>query len=256
MVGLSLAYFSFRYRLPLSIRSTLYPLLGDKIYGPIGHFVDVFAIISCIFGVATSLGVGVMQINGGLNYMFGVSQSMTSHMLLIFIMTAITAMSVALGIDKGMKRLSEANIVIAVLLLVFILVAGSTTHLFDSLMTNIGVYFSSIVGRTFDLYAYQNTHGWMGRWTLFYWSWWIAWSPFVGMFIARVSKGRTIREFVGGVLFIPTGFTFLWLTVFGNSALNIEILHPGALSTVIENNLPGSLYEFLSYFPLLIFHHW
>lgn len=249
VVGLGLAYFSFRYRLPLSIRSALYPLLGDKIYGPIGHLVDVFAIVSCIFGVATSLGIGVMQINAGMHYLFGMGQTLSIHILLICIVTGIAALSVALGLDKGMKWLSNVNILLAVILLLFLLIVGNTTHLLDAFSENIGNYLDSFIGRTFNIYAYEDASQWMGKWTLFYWGWWIAWSPFVGMFIARVSKGRTIREFIWGVLFIPAGFTFLWFTVLGNSALSIEMLHPGVLSSVIQNNMPLSFYTFLSYFP-------
>uniref|UniRef100_UPI0013C36EC5 BCCT family transporter n=1 Tax=Facilibium subflavum TaxID=2219058 RepID=UPI0013C36EC5 len=219
IVGLSLAYFSYRHKLPLLPRSALFPLLGKRIFGPIGHAVDVFAILGTMFGVATSLGLGATQVNAGLAYLFNVPNDASVQTIIIVIITLIATSSVASGLDKGIKGLSNFNIILAVALLIFLLIFGNTTSLIQSFVQNTGNYLSTIVQKTFNLYAYQNKQGWLSGWTLFYWGWWIAWSPFVGMFIARVSKGRTIREFLVGVLFIPTGFTFLWLTVFGNSAI-------------------------------------
>ncbi|MDC0534948.1 BCCT family transporter [Francisellaceae bacterium] len=250
IVGLALAYFSYRHDLPLLPRSALYPLLKDKIYGPIGHVIDIFAIIGTMFGIATSLGFGATQVNAGLNFLFAVPDTSLVKCLLIVIITSIATISVALGLDKGIKVLSNFNIIIALFLLLFVLLFGDTTGLLRSFVQNTGNYLSSIVQKTFNLYAYEHKQGWLSGWTLFYWGWWIAWSPFVGMFIARVSKGRTIREFMIGVLFIPTGFTFLWLTVFGNSAINIAIQGSAAgLLSSAESNVPVALFQFLQHFP-------
>ena len=193
VVGLALAYFSFRQGLPLTIRSSLYPLIGERIHGPIGHAVDVFAVVGTLFGVATSLGFGAIQVNAGLEYLFDVPVGTGVQIALIAVITAFATVSVALGLDAGIRRVSEFNLILAVVLLVFVLVAGPTIFLLQTLVQNTGAYLSNLFSMTFNLYAYQPT-GWIGGWTLFYWGWWIAWSPFVGMFIARISRGRTIRQ--------------------------------------------------------------
>lgn len=250
VVGLSLAYFSFRHGLPLSIRSALYPLIGKKIYGKIGHAVDTVAVLGTLLGVATSLGFGVAQINAGINYLFGVEISTTVQVILIAVITMMATMSVASGLNSGIKHLSELNLFLAVALMLFIFIAGPTTLILGAFVQNIGAYASHIVSMTFNQYIYRGNSSWMGSWTLFYWAWWIAWAPFVGMFIARVSRGRTIREFVFGVLFVPVGFTFMWMTVFGNTALN-AIMHKGftSLSSAVSNNVAVALFKFLDLFP-------
>lgn len=250
IVGLVLAYFSFRHGLPLSIRSALYPLIGDKIYGKIGHTVDTVAVLGTIFGIATSLGLGVLQINSGLNYAFGIENSLINQIILIIIICSIALISVTLGLDAGIKRLSMLNLVLAFALLMFVLIFGPTFYILDSFVQNIGTYFSSIVQQTFNMYTYEKEASWLSSWTLFYWAWWISWAPFVGMFIARVSRGRTIREFVIGVLFVPVGFTFIWMSVFGNSALHL-IIEKGenALASAITNDVSIALFKFLEYFP-------
>ncbi|MBK2111727.1 BCCT family transporter [Francisella tularensis subsp. novicida FSC159] len=251
VVGLSLAYFAYRHDLPLLPRSVLYPILGDKIYGVIGHAIDIFAILGTLFGVATSLGFGAMQVSSGISFLTGIADTQNMQVLYIIIIVALASISVALGLDKGIKALSNLNIVLAILLLAFILFLGNTAGLIRDYIQNIGYYLSTIVNQTFNLYAYnQDNQQWLKKWTLFYWGWWIAWSPFVGMFIAKVSKGRTIRQFIIGVLFIPVGFTFLWMTVFGNSA--IEIVMTGKAQDLINaanNNIPVALFEFLQHFP-------
>ncbi|NCB13118.1 MAG: BCCT family transporter, partial [Erysipelotrichia bacterium] len=254
IVGLVLAYFSFRHGLPLSIRSALYPLIGDKIYGKIGHSVDTIAVLGTVFGVATSLGFGVLQINSGLNYLFEIPVGITTQIILIALITAIATISVILGLDGGIKRLSELNLYLAGFLLLFIFLAGPTFFLLNTLIQNIGSYLSNIVFMTFNQYSYDTTSSWMSSWTLFYWAWWIAWAPFVGMFIARVSRGRTIREFVIGVLFVPVGFTFIWMTVFGNSAL-YSIMNEGftILSTAVSADVSTALFKFLEHFPFSSF---
>ncbi len=253
VVAMILAYFGYRHDLPLTLRSALYPLIGERIYGPIGTAVDVFAIIGTVFGVATSLGFGVQQINSGLNYLFGVPQSTTIQLVLIVGTTMLATVSVLLGLDKGIKRLSEINIVLAVCLALTILAIGPTILLLQALMENTGVYLSEIVSKTFNLYAYDPTD-WLGGWTIFYWGWWISWAPFVGLFIARISRGRTVREFVIGVLLAPTLFTFFWMTVFGNSAIEL-ILNQGAgqLAVAVGKDESVALFKFFEYLPFTEF---
>jgi choline/glycine/proline betaine transport protein len=202
-----------------------------------------------MFGVATSLGIGAMQINAGLNYLFQVNISEVTQVLIIAVITGFATISVVSGLDAGIRRISELNIVLAILLLTFILLAGPTAQLLGSFIQNIGNYLSNMTSLTFNLYAYQPNE-WMGEWTLFFWAWWISWSPFVGIFIARISKGRTIREFILGVLLVPTGFTFLWLSIFGNSALFIELGGDGgAISAATLNQMPTALFVLLEQLP-------
>ncbi len=250
VVAMMLAYFSFRHGLPLTLRSALYPLIGDRIYGPLGTAVDVFAILSTTFGVATSLGLGVEQINSGLHYLFGVPKSQWVQIVLIGVTTLLATVSVVMGLDAGIKRLSEFNIVLAIALVLGILLLGPTVYLLQMFMQNSGDYLSSLVSKTFNLYAYEPTQ-WIGNWTIFYWGWWISWAPFVGLFIARISKGRTIREFVVGALTWPCMFTLLWMTVFGNSAIEL-ILVQGAqpLADAVQSDSSVALFQFLGYFPM------
>lgn len=250
VVGLSLAYFGYRYNLPLTIRSGLYPLLKERINGPIGHAVDIFAIVGTMFGIATSLGLGVSQINAGLSYLLGFPIGLEVQLPLIVGITALATVSVVTGLDKGVRILSEANLVVAVLLMMFVLVMGPTAQLFRDFVQNIGLYLDTLVLRTFNIYAYEPTP-WVDAWTLFYWAWWISWSPFVGMFIARISRGRTVREFVAAVLFIPAGFTFFWMTVFGNTAIFIDKgVAAGALGDAIAADISVGLFQFFEYLPL------
>lgn len=250
VVGLVLAYFSFRHGLPLSIRSSLYPLIGKKIYGKIGHTVDTVAVLGTLFGVATSLGLGVMQVNAGFNYLFEVEISTGVQIGLIIAITAMATISVVAGLDAGIKRLSELNLYLALSLLLFVILVGPTFLILGAFVENIGGYLSDVVNMTFNQHIYDGKTSWMSGWTLFYWAWWIAWAPFVGMFIARVSRGRTIREFVFGVLFVPVGFTFLWMTTFGNAALD-SIMNQGytALATAVSSDVSVALFKFLEFFP-------
>ncbi|MEX0957807.1 MAG: choline BCCT transporter BetT [Burkholderiales bacterium] len=250
VVALALAYFAFRHDLPLTIRSALYPLIGERIYGPIGHAVDIFAVLGTIFGVATSLGFGVIQVNSGLNYLFDVPSTIGVQIMLIAVITAIATLSVALGLDAGIRRISEFNVVLAVGLLAFVLVTGPTVFLLQTLVQNTGAYLSTLFNMTFNLYAYEPTT-WIGGWTLFYWGWWIAWSPFVGMFIARVSRGRTIREFVVGVLLVPVGFTFMWMTFFGDTAIHMIMIQGiSELADAVAADTSVALFQFLEHLPL------
>ncbi|MFL9841946.1 BCCT family transporter [Sphingomonas sp. ST-64] len=249
VVGLALAYFAFRRGLPLTIRSALYPLIGKRIYGPIGHAIDIFAVLGTMFGVATSLGLGVLQVNAGFAHLFGVPTGTLVQLVLISVITGLATLSVVLGLDRGVKRLSELNIILAGLLLLFVLFAGSTVFLLQAFVQNIGAYLGAVVQRTFRMYAYE-PNPWLGNWTLFYWGWWIAWSPFVGMFIARISRGRTIRQFVAGVLLVPVLFTFLWMTVFGNTAIALDFSGAAPIAQTVADNLPVALFESLEQLPL------
>lgn len=250
VVAMSLAYFSFRHSMPMTISSALYPIFGQRINGWIGHTVDTFAVLGTIFGVATSLGFGVVQINAGLNYLFDIPVAISTQMLLIAIITTIATGSVALGLDGGIRRLSIINMVLAIILLAYVLIMGPTVFLLQTLVQNTGMYISNLFSMTFNLYAYEPTD-WIGGWTLFYWGWWIAWAPFVGMFIALVSRGRTIREFVVGVLLVPVGFTIMWMTFFGNTALHLIMVQGMyGLAEAVSADTAVALFQFLQYFPL------
>ncbi len=250
VVALSLAYFAFRHKLPLTIRSSLYPLIGERIHGPIGHTVDIFAVLGTIFGVATSLGFGVIQVNSGLEYLLGVPNNQFVQIGLIAGITAIATVSVVLGLDSGIRRISELNMILAISLLVFVLIAGPTVFLLQTMVQNTGMYLSELFEMTFNLYAYEPT-GWIGGWTLFYWGWWIAWSPFVGMFIARVSRGRTIRQFIVGVLFVPVGFTFVWMTFFGDTAIHMVMVQGiTGLADAVAADTSVALFQFFDNLPL------
>ncbi|MGN8157531.1 BCCT family transporter [Salinisphaera sp. RV14] len=254
VVGLALAYFGFRRDLPLRISSALYPFIGKRIAGPIGNTVDVLAVFGTLFGVATSLGLGAQQVASGLNFLFSVPDSMFTQIVLICIITAMATTSVVFGLDAGIRRVSELNLWLAAALLLFVIVLGPTLYIFQSFTQNVGNYVSSLVDMTFNSYVYtggKDTRSFMSGWTLFYWSWWISWSPFVGMFVARVSRGRTIREFVGGVLLVPVGATFLWMSAFGDGALHM-VMAQGAtdLMSAANANVSTALFVFLQHFPL------
>ncbi|GAA0319832.1 BCCT family transporter [Psychrobacter aestuarii] len=255
VVGLSLAYFSFRHGLPLSMRSTLYPLIGDKIHGPIGHTVDVFAILGTLFGIATSLGLSVSQINAGLNYLLPdlIPVNTSVQVIAIVLITAAALVSVLAGMDKGVKRLSILNMVLATALMIFVFVVGPTIFILNAFMENTGSYLGNIVERTFSLQAYQLSD-WISNWTLFIFAWTIAWAPFVGLFIAKISRGRTIREFVLGVMLVPTFFTFFWFAVFGDTALHMIMIDGyESLITDVQNNQAIALFKLLENLPFTQF---
>ncbi|MFG3452337.1 BCCT family transporter [Stutzerimonas stutzeri] len=221
LTGLVLAYFSFRHGLPLSMRSALYPIIGERIYGPIGHVVDVFAILGTLFGIATTLGLSVTQINAGINYLWpSVPISINVQIIAIALITGLAICSVVAGLDKGVKNLSLLNMILAIGLMLFVFLVGPSIFILETFLQNTGSYLNNIIERTFNLQAYSRSD-WIGNWTLFIFGWTIAWSPFVGLFIAKISRGRTIRQFVFGVMFVPTMFTFLWFSVFGDTALHL-----------------------------------
>ena len=248
IVGLILAYFSFRRGLPLTLRSALYPIIGKKIYGPIGHAVDIFAVVGTVLGVATSLGFGVQQVNAGLNYLFDLPVSDTVQVFLIIGITGLAIFSVVTGVTKGLRWLSNLNMAVAAALTVFVLLLGSTLFLIQSWVQNIGNYiqaFPDLMLRT----APFTDDGWEGAWTIFYWGWWISWAPFVGMFIARISRGRTIRQFIGGVLIMPTLVSTIWFTVFGDSGI-LRQMEFGDMLVDGEVDTNTSLFQLLDTLPM------
>ncbi len=250
LVGLALAFFAFNKGLPLSIRAVFYPLFGERIYGPIGHVIDIMATIATMFGVATSLGLGVQQINAGLHHLFpAIPQHALVQMALIAGITALATWSVVRGLDAGIKLLSQINVVIAAALMIFVILFGPTLFILNAFVENIGSYFQHFPSLSTWNETYENTE-WQNGWTVFYWGWWIAWSPFVGMFIARVSYGRTIGEFIAGVLLVPALVTFLWLSTFGAAALEIDMFGAGGIAAAVQENLPVSLFVLLENFPL------
>ncbi len=249
LVGLALAFFAFNRNLPLSIRSAFYPLFGERIYGPIGNTIDIMATVATMFGVATSLGLGVQQVNAGLNHLLGVPQTLVVQLVLIAAITSIATWSVVRGLDSGIKVLSYANMFAAGALLLFVLLVGPTLFILNALVENVGYYVQQFASLSTWDETYEGTE-WQNGWTVFYWGWWISWSPFVGMFIARVSYGRTVREFIKGVLFVPTILTFVWMTTFGNSALDIELFGAGGIAAAVQENIPVSLFVLLERFPL------
>lgn len=253
LVGLVLAYFGFRYNLPLTLSSGLYPLLRDKINGPAGHTVNIFALCCTLFGLAPSVGLGSVQLAAGLHRLTGWDTSgLGVQLALISTVVILAGISAATGLGKGVRRLSELNLFLAVVLMVFVLFTGPTLFLLGAFGDNLGNYFSQFFNLTFRSFSYTPTHseGWLSGWTILYWAWWISWSPFVGLFIARISRGRTIREFITGVIIIPSLFTFIWMTVFGNTViwLDMNVAH-GALAAS-AGNVDALLFKFFEYLPL------
>jgi len=249
IVGLSLAYYGFSKKLPFSLRSIFFPVLGRKIFGKTGDIIDVIAVVATLFGLATSLGFGARQIATGLNYLFGVDPGQGTQISIIVIITLIATISVVTGLKKGVKFLSRLNLFIALIFLVSMLFLSDALSIIRIFVESTGQYFARFIELGTFSSAYVDS-SWQNDWTVFYWAWWIAWSPFVGMFIARVSKGRTVREFVLGVLLVPTLMTFFWISVFGGSALSLEMENPGLLSEIILSDSSTSLFVFLQEFPL------
>lgn len=242
MFGLMLCYFTYRKGLPLSIRSTLYPLLGERIYGPLGHAADLLAVFGTVFGIATSLGLGAQQMNAGLNYLLGFEISVSNQILLIAVISVIATASVLSGVNKGIRMLSELNMHLTILILALFVIFGPTAYLLGAFVTNIGDYLVHAV--ELGMWVDPDPKGqWQGWWTIFYWGWWIAWAPFVGMFIARISKGRTLREFVLGVLIAPTVLAAFWITMFGNSAIYIELFGGGGVTAAVNEDITMALFK-------------
>jgi choline/carnitine/betaine transport len=251
LIALALSFFAYNKNLPLSLRSVFYPIFGDKVFGALGDIIDTLAVLSCLFGLATSLGLGVQQVNSGLNYLTGIPINVYIQVLLIAIITGIATMSVVSGLDKGVKFLSEMNIKIAVVFMLAVFIIGPTGYIIRLFSNSLGVYLGGFIKSAF--YISQGNDTWQGDWSVFYLAWWISWSPFVGMFIARISKGRTIKEFVLAVLIIPSLLSFIWLSVFGGTAIYLNSASGGALFAVVQDNLPVALFEMINMldFPFL-----
>ncbi|WP_394215261.1 choline BCCT transporter BetT [Brachybacterium vulturis] len=226
LMGMAFGLFAYRYHLPLSIRSALAPIFGKRIHGPIGHVAEIGATIGTIFGISVSLGIGVVFLNFGLSALFGIPNSVAVQIALMGLAVLITILSTVSGVDKGIRRLSELNVLLALVLMLWVLFSGNTHQLLNSLVQNIGDFFSQFPSMLMNTFAYSDgtadypADQWMADWTLFFWAWWIAWAPFVSLFLARISRGRTLRQFVVGVLLIPFSFILLWVSIFGNAALS------------------------------------
>nr|WP_246589889.1 BCCT family transporter [Desertibacillus haloalkaliphilus] len=249
LVALALAYFNFRKGEKGLISMIFKPLLGDRVYGPIGNIIDVIAIFATIFGVATTLGFGASQISGGLNYLFDIPNTTTTQISVIAIVTVLFMLSAYTGLKKGIKYLSNTNLVLAALLLLFTFLLGPTLFILNTFTQSIGDYLGNLVQMSFSLSAIDQ-HPWVQDWTIFYWAWWIAWAPFVGSFIARVSRGRTIREFVIGVLLVPTVTCFFWFSVFGGSAIHLDLFQGVDISTAVDTDMDTALFVTLDQFPI------
>ncbi|MEW9670381.1 BCCT family transporter [Ammoniphilus sp. 3BR4] len=248
VIALALAYFQYRKGYQGLISWTFYPILGEKVKGPIGKAIDILAIIATAFGVATSLGLGTLQINGGLNYLLDVPSTAFVQVLIIGVVTILFMLSATTGLDRGIRILSNTNLLVALGLLLATLVLGPTFFLLDTFTTILGSYMQNLIQMSLRLSPFTQ-NPWVGSWTLFYWAWWISWAPFVGMFIARVSKGRTIKEFVLGVLLIPSLFSFFWFSVFGGTALHLEMFEKLNIAEAVQNDVTTALFTTLGYLP-------
>ena len=251
-IALALAYFGFRYKLPLALRSCFYPLLKERINGKLGDLIDIMALLATLFGVITTLGFGASQLGAGLHQLGWISEnSFSLQMVVIAVVMSLATFSAISGVGKGVKILSELNLTLAFCLLIFVLVAGPTLYLLSAFSDNIGTYLSNLVKLSFKTYVYEQEHtGWFSGWTILYWAWWCSWAPFVGLFIARISKGRTIREFIFGVLVIPSMFGILWFTVFGNTAIWLNDGEAAGTLGQMISSPETLLFKFLDYLPL------
>ncbi len=250
LVGLSLAFFTYNRGLPLTIRSVFYPVLGDRIYGWPGNAIDILAVASTLFGLATSLGFGVQQVNAGFNFLFGLPVSTPIQVGLICIITGFATASVVSGLDAGVRRLSELNMILAAIFMSFVLLVGPTLFILGSFVETVGYYAASLPTLSFWTETFEGT-AWQNSWTVFYWGWWISWSPFVGIFIARISKGRTVQEFILGVLLVPSLLTFFWMSVFGGTALSMELGDlQGTISDAVSEDVATALFVMLQQLPL------
>lgn len=247
IVGLIIAYFTFRKKEPLTISNTLKPILGEKVNGKTGKIIDILAILSTVFGVATTLGFGAMQINGGLSFLFGIPTNFFIQIIIIVIVTFLFIASALSGLGKGIKILSNGNMILAGLLLVTMLTFGPTMMILNLFTNTIGTYLQNLPYMSFRIAPLNaDIRDWINSWTIFYWAWWIAWSPFVGIFIARISRGRTIREFVLCVLLIPAIFGFIWFSAFGGTAIHLEA---SGVAKISELALEQALFGVFDHFP-------
>ncbi len=252
VLALALAYFKFRHRAPALISSAFAPLFGDRTKGILGISIDTLAVFATVFGIATSLGLGATQITAGLNFTFeGIPNNFTVNMIVIIVITALFMLSATTGINKGIRYLSWTNVVLAIGLMVFVFVLGSSTKMVETFTTTLGNYLQNLPSMTFSTNAFEGNRGFLNDWTLFYWAWWIGWSPFVGTFIARVSRGRTIREFVIGVTAVPVIFSAFWFSVFGIAGLDMDISQGGSIYQLMnELGEEVALFAFLESSPM------
>jgi choline/glycine/proline betaine transport protein len=249
VLGLALALFHFRYQQPLAIRSLLEPLLGAATHRWPGKMIDVLAVLGTLFGLATSLGLGATQINAGLLNLFGIAITINTQILIIIVVTFCATLSLVLGLDKGIRRLSEFNMWLAGSLLLFVLCVGPTATLLRGIPDSLGNYLQNLPGMSLSTHPFRSLE-WQKSWTIFYWAWWLSWAPFVGTFIARISRGRTIREFVVGVLLIPTALSLLWFNIFGGAALQIELVASDGIAAAVQENSALAIYALLDHYPL------
>lgn len=249
LMGMAFGYFAYRLNMPLTIRSALYPIIGKRIHGPAGDAVEIAAMLGTVFGVATSLGIGVVQLNYGLKVLFDLPENTAMQIALIVVAVSVATVSAVSGVDKGIRRLSELNVALAIGLMLYILVTGRTAFLFDALVMNIGEYVSKFPSMTMDTYAFSDAQDWMNQWTLFFWAWWVAWAPFVGLFLARISRGRSLRQFIVGTLTIPFVFVLLWVSVFGNSALDLIMGGDAEFGQMADSKPERAFYLLLEQYP-------
>jgi choline/glycine/proline betaine transport protein len=249
IVGLGLAFFAYNRGLPLTIRSVFYPLLGDRIYGFWGNVIDILSVLATLVGLATSLGLGVQQVNAGLDHLFGIRIETQTQVILIAVITGFATLSVFAGLDAGVKRLSEANMAMAAIFMFFLLLVGPTVYILSGFTQNLGYYLTILPEMSLWTETFRDSN-WQGSWTVFYWAWWISWSPFVGMFIARISKGRTVREFIFGVILIPTLLSFVWMSVFGGSALNLQASGVADIAAAVNDDVARAMFAMLDNFPV------
>ena len=250
LMGIALAYFAYRHRQPLAVRSALRPVFGRMVEGVLGHCVDAAAVIGTIFGVAVTLGIGVVQLNVGLQILFGIQQSLGVQIALITVAIAIATLSATSGIDRGIRILSQLNVFLAIGLAGWVLVTGKTDFLLNAMVMNIGDFISSFPQRTLDTFAYSTVTEWMSAWTLFFWAWWVAWASFVGMFLARISRGRTLREFVLGTMVIPFTYVLMWISIFGNAAIERVRSGDRAFGEMTMTSPELGFYSLLQSYPL------
>lgn len=249
LMGVALGYFAHRKKLPLAVRSALYPLVGKRVRGPIGDAVDIATVLGTIFGVATSLGIGVVMLNVGLGVMFDVPQGIPAQIGLVVLAVATATVSATTGVDRGIRLLSQLNVLLAILLALWILVTGETAFLLRAITMNVGDFVSMFPGMTLDTMAYDHPTEWMSLWTLFFWAWWIAWASLVGMFLARISKGRTIGQFMLGTLSIPFSYIVMWVSIFGNSAVKQIADGDAAFGDLAMNQPEQGFYALLQQYP-------
>jgi choline/glycine/proline betaine transport protein len=253
LMGMALAYFAYRMNMPLAIRSVLYPIFGKRVHGALGDGVDIAAVLGTIFGVATSLGIGVVQLNYGLYVLFGIPEGRAAQLGLIALAVAVATVSAVSGVDRGIKRLSQLNVILALGLAGFVLVTGNTAFLLNGLVLNLGDFVSSFPGLTMQTFAYDRPDEWLNGWTLFFWAWWIAWASFVGLFLARISRGRTIRQFVAGTLLLPFSYILMWVSIFGNSAIDRIRQGDAAFGETAMNTPERGFYTLLMDYPAFPF---